>query len=386
MKSVAVLGSTGSIGTATLDVVGGHEDDFRISALAAGGNVRLLKEQVLRFHPKIVSLRTKKDADAFRRICRKPGLRVTFGPEGAEEVARRPESDVVVAAISGFDGLRSTLAAVEEGKTVALANKESMVVAGPILLRTATRTKARILPVDSEHSGVFQCLAGVRKSQVRKIILTASGGPFFKTPLRELKSRTPAEALKHPRWTMGRKVTIDSATLMNKGLELHEARWLFSVEPARLDVLIHPQSAVHALVELADGSILAQLAPADMRIPIQLALTHPRRLETAVSRLDLAEVRSLEFFPVEEKRYPLFGLARRALKEGGSYPVVLNAANEIAVEAFLSGKIGFLEIASVVAAVMDGHVSRPVPDLGAVREVDAEARRRAGREIGKRSI
>ncbi|MDW7759375.1 MAG: 1-deoxy-D-xylulose-5-phosphate reductoisomerase [Acidobacteriota bacterium] len=386
MKSVAVLGSTGSIGTATLDVVGGHGDDFRISALAAGGNVRLLKEQVLRFHPKIVSLRTKKDAEAFRRICRKPGLRVTFGPEGAEEVARRPESDVVVAAISGFDGLRSTLAAVEEGKTVALANKESMVVAGPILLRKAARTKARILPVDSEHSGVFQCLAGVRKSQVRKIILTASGGPFFKTPLRELKSRTPAEALKHPRWTMGRKVTIDSATLMNKGLELHEARWLFSVEPARLDVLIHPQSAVHALVELADGSILAQLAPADMRIPIQLALTHPRRLETAVSRLDLADVRSLEFFPVEEKRYPLFGLARRALEEGKSFPVVLNAANEIAVDAFLSGKIGFLEIASVVAAVMDGHVSRPVPDLETVREADAEARRRAGREIGKRSI
>lgn len=377
MKTLAVLGSTGSIGTGTLDVVSRHEADFRICALAAGGNIRLLREQVLRFRPKLVSLRSEKDADAFRRAFNPPAaLRIASGPEGVDEVARHPDADIVVAAIGGFEGLRPTLAAVEEGRTVALANKESMVVAGPLLLDAAARMKSRILPVDSEHSGVFQCLAGVRKSQVRKIVLTASGGPFFRTPLKRLKTRTPDEALNHPRWNMGRKVTIDSATLMNKGLELHEARWLFSVAPDRLDVLVHPQSVVHALVELVDGSVLAQMAPADMRIPIQLALTHPRRLPSGVSPLDLKTIRSLEFFPVDEKRFPLFGLARRALDGGGSLPVVLNAANEIAVGAFLAGGIGFPDISAVVRAALDAHTRRPVPDLDSIMDADGEARRR----------
>jgi 1-deoxy-D-xylulose-5-phosphate reductoisomerase len=304
--------------------------------------------------------------------------------EGAEEVARLEANDLVVSAITGIEGLRPTLAAVEAGRRVALANKESLVVAGGILRARAKVSGARIIPVDSEHSGIFQCLAGQRRESVRKVTLTASGGPFFRTPLHRLKERTVAEALAHPRWKMGRKVTIDSATLMNKGLELIEARWLFGLKSNELDILIHPQSIVHSLVEMRDGSTLAQLSVTDMKIPIQYALTYPEREDTPLAGLDLSLVRSLEFFAVDERRYPLIRLARQALETEKSLPVALNAANEVAVGAFLNSRINFSGIAEAVGGVLDRHELRPVNDLESVFDVDFETRRRTEKFIRER--
>jgi 1-deoxy-D-xylulose-5-phosphate reductoisomerase len=299
-------------------------------------------------------------------------------------VARAEGADIVVSAITGISGFRPTLEAVRAGRRVALANKESMVVGGAVLRREAGRSGASIIPVDSEHSGVFQCLAREPRRHVRKVILTASGGPFLKTPLKDLKAKTLEETLRHPRWVMGRKVTVDSATLMNKGLELIEARWLFDLDPARLDVLIHPQSAVHALVEMTDGSLLAQLSATDMRIPIQYALTWPERRDTGLPGLDLAATGRLEFRPVDERRFPLFALARQALKAGGSLPVALNAANEAAVAAFLEKKVGFTDIAAVVGRVLEGHRAGPADSVEAIIDIDKTARREARRYLQQR--
>jgi 1-deoxy-D-xylulose-5-phosphate reductoisomerase len=293
MKKVAVLGSTGSVGANTLEVIRRMPDQFAVSGLAAGSNIRLLCEQVRLFCPKVVSLKTRSEADKLKTELNGLPVRVVYGPEGAEEVARFDENDVVVAAITGIQGLRPTIAAVEAGVRVALANKEAMVVAGAILQSRAALSGAEIIPVDSEHSGIFQCLAKERKSDIRKAILTASGGPFFLTPLAELKNMTVEQTLAHPRWKMGRKVTVDSATLMNKGLELIEARWLFGLSPSQLGVLIHPQSIVHSLVEMRDGSTLAQLSMTDMKIPIQYALTYPERLGSDLAPLELNGVRTL---------------------------------------------------------------------------------------------
>jgi 1-deoxy-D-xylulose-5-phosphate reductoisomerase len=384
-QNVAVLGSTGSIGRSTLDVAAALSGRFKVIALAAGSNVPLLLRQAAKFRPRIVSLKTGRDAEAFRKLYRGGRIRVTHGPEGAAEVAALPGNDIVVSAITGIDGLGPTLAAVKSGKRVALANKESLVVAGGFLMKEAVRSGARIVPVDSEHSGVFQCLAGLDPKRVRRVILTASGGPFFLTPLREMKRKTLAEALCHPRWKMGRKVTVDSATMLNKGLELIEARWLFDLAPERLDVLIHPQSIVHALVEMRDGSVLAQLSRTDMRIPIQYALTYPERAESPLPPLDLARTGPLEFFPVDEARFPLFGAARTALEEGESLPVALNAANEVVVEAFLGGRIGFGRIAGLVRECLAGHAKRPVRGVGDVYSIDAEIRQRAGEILKKRT-
>lgn len=384
MKKIAVLGSTGSIGTSTLDVVGRFEETYSVSALAAGFNIPLLLKQVKRFKPAVVSLKRKGDVARFEKELGDLDIRVVFGPEGAEEVARWGENDIVVAAIAGIEGLKPTVAAVETGVRVALANKESMVVAGPILKAKASSSGAEIIPVDSEHSGIFQCLAGERKENVRKTILTASGGPFFRTPLSEIKTKTVAEALAHPRWKMGRKVTVDSATLMNKGLELIEARWLFDLEPDRLDILIHPQSIVHSLVEMKDGSTLAQLSITDMRVPIQYALTYPDREASALPALELSRVGPLEFFEVEKRRYPLIAYARYALEAGGSLPIVLNAANEAAVEAFLGRRIGLLDISTVVRAVLDGHRTAEADTLEAVLAIDHEARVQSEHFIKKR--
>jgi 1-deoxy-D-xylulose-5-phosphate reductoisomerase len=381
MKNVAILGSTGTIGRNTLDVIRRFRRDFRVAGLAAGANSRLLEEQVREFRPGLVSLGSAEDADAFRRAVRFRGLRVLSGLEGAAEIGGGPESDVVVSAITGINGLRPTLAAVRAGKTVALANKESMVVAGPLLRAEAAASGATIVPVDSEHSGVFQCLGGGNRPHVRKVTLTASGGPFFRTPLRELKSKSVAEVLAHPRWKMGRKVTVDSATLMNKGLELIEARGLFDLEPGELDILIHPQSIVHALVEMRDGSVLAQLSPTDMRFPIQYALTFPERRDSGLPSLDLARVATLEFHPVDVRRYPLITLAFGALRAGGSAPVALNAANEVAVEAFLAGKIGFLGISDVLHAALDRHAPSRIRGLEDILEVDRRTRERTLRII-----
>ena len=384
MKKIAILGSTGSIGTNTLDIVGRLEETHSVSALAAGSNIPLLLKQVRKFKPAVVSLKTKGEADRFKQELGDLAVRVVFGPEGAEEVARYGENDIVVAAITGIEGLMPTVAAVETGVRVALANKESMVVAGSILKARASSSGAEIIPVDSEHSGVFQCLVGERKENVKKTILTASGGPFFRTPLSEIKTKTVAEALAHPRWKMGRKVTVDSATLMNKGLELIEARWLFDLEPDRLDILIHPQSIVHSLVEMMDGSTLAQLSITDMRVPIQYALTYPEREASALPALELSRVGPLEFFEVDEKRYPLIAYARHALEAGGSLPVVLNAANEAAVEAFLGRRIGLLDISAVVGAVLSGHQTAEANTLEAILAIDREARVQSEHFIKKR--
>jgi 1-deoxy-D-xylulose-5-phosphate reductoisomerase len=374
MKNIAVLGSTGSVGANTLEVVGRMADKFAVVGLAAGSNISLLHEQVRKFSPKIVSLRTQSEAARLRADLGGFPIRVVHGPEGAEEVARFEENDIVVAAITGIEGLRPTVAAVETGVRVALANKETMVVAGAILKSRAASSGAEIIPVDSEHSGIFQCLAKERKEDVRKAILTASGGPFFRTPIAEIKGKTVEEALAHPCWKMGRKVTIDSATLMNKGLELIEARWLFGLKPSQLDILIHPQSIVHSLVEMRDGSTLAQLSITDMRIPIQYALTYPERQDSGLPSLELSRVRSLEFFEVEEERYPLIAFAKWALKIEKSLPVVLNAANEVAVEAFLRRRIGFADISVVVGEAMERHRVSEADTLEAVFAIDRETR------------
>jgi len=385
LETIAVLGSTGSIGRSTLEIAARLKNRFRITGLAAGSNVSLLLKQTAEFKPEIVSLRTERDAAEFRRRHRGGKVRVTFGPEGAAEVAGRSGSDIVVSAITGIDGLGPTLAAVKAGKKVALANKESMVVAGAFLRREASCSKARIIPVDSEHSGVFQCLAGQKKRYVSRVILTASGGPFFRTPLAEIGRKTLDETLRHPRWKMGKKVSVDSATLMNKGLELIEARWLFDLDPARLDVLIHPQSIVHSLVEMRDGSILAQLSQTDMRVPIQYALTYPERAASPLPSLDLVSVGALEFHRVDQKRFPLFSLARTALEEGESLPVALNAANEAVVEAFLAGRVRFGALAGLVELCLAAHLKRPVRDIADVFDIDRETRETAKKILKQRT-
>jgi 1-deoxy-D-xylulose-5-phosphate reductoisomerase len=383
-KRVAILGSTGSIGCNALELIGQLEGRFEVTGLAAGRNTRLLLEQAARFKPKIVSLESRADAEEFRRKFGGRPLKVTFGPDGAEEVAGYPENDVIVSSITGINGLRPTLAALRTGRKVALANKESMVVAGPLLRREAKKSGAQIIPIDSEHSGVFQCLAGRTRTQVTKVILTASGGPFFKTPLRDLKKKTLEETLSHPRWKMGKKVTVDSATLMNKGLELLEARWLFNLRPAQLGILIHPQSIVHALVEMRGGSVLAQLSQTNMKIPILYALTYPEREDVLLPSLHLSEVKRLEFFAVDERRYPLIRLAYRALEEGESYPVALNAANEMAVSAFLERKLSFSDMPKLIAEVMDCHQKRIAHELPDILEVDRTTREQAGILIKRR--
>jgi 1-deoxy-D-xylulose-5-phosphate reductoisomerase len=385
-RGIAILGSTGSIGTSALDVVDRLGEGFRVTALAAGSNMTLFAAQVEKYRPALVSVRDKRDAEAIRALSRRWRARVVHGPEGALEVARADGTETVVSAITGISGLGPTLEAVRAGRRVALANKESMVVGGALLRKEASRSGARIIPVDSEHSGIFQCLSRERKARVRRVVLTASGGPFFRTPLKDLKHKTLEEALRHPRWVMGKKVTVDSATLMNKGLELIEARWLFDLAPDRLGVLIHPQSAVHALVEMLDGSVLAQLSAADMRIPIQYALTWPERRDTGLPGLDLGKAGRLEFYPVEGRRYPLFGLALQALVAGGSLPVALNAANEAAVSAFLERRILFPDLPRVVGDVLEAHTPCPADTIEAVYGIDREARREARRRITQRSI
>ncbi len=384
MKNIVVLGSTGSIGTNTLELAERLKDRFSVVGLAAGSNLSLLRKQVEKFRPKIVSVKTKEQALELGESVGGFSVRVVYGPEGAAEVAAWEETDIVVSAITGIDGLGPTFTAARTGARLALANKESMVVAGALLQAQARASGTEIIPVDSEHSGIFQCLAKERRENVRKVTLTASGGPFFQTPLGAIKEKTLEEALSHPRWKMGRKVTVDSATLMNKGLELIEARWLFGLAPDELAVLIHPQSIVHSLVEMRDGSTLAQLSVTDMKIPIQYALTYPEREESPLAPLDLGRVRSLEFYEVEENRYPLIRLARLALRKEKSLPVALNAANEVAVAAFLDRRIGFSDIADVVGGVLEKHDLTDVGGLEDVLEVDRRTRAQAENFIRQR--
>jgi len=376
MENISILGSTGSIGRSTLEVVDKLKSRFKIIGLSAGRNVRLLHSQVEKFKPKVVSLERQEDADKFRQGCKDPSIQVFCGQSGAKNVAGFEENDIVVSAITGINGLRPTLTAVKTGKKIALANKESMVVAGTLIQDLARESRAKIIPVDSEHSGVFQCLANGRIEDVKKVFLTASGGPFFRDSIDEMKNRTLEEALNHPQWRMGKKVTIDSATLMNKGLELIEARWLFGLKPKQLDILVHPQSVVHALVEMKDGVVLAQLSPTDMKIPIQFALTYPDRESAVLPSLDLAEIQALEFYIADTKKFPLVNLACWVLEEGDSFSVALNAANEVAVEAFLQKRIKFFDISTVVVEIVESHKKENVGSIEEIFNVDREARLR----------
>ena len=384
MTKISILGSTGSIGRNCLEVISRSKNKWQVVGLSAGRNRELFRKQVVEFRPEILSLEREEDAAEFRREYPESSVKIFHGQKGAEAVARYEKSDIVVSAITGINGLRPTLGAIKAGKRVALANKESLVVAGPLLMETAKRTGAQIVPVDSEHSGVFQCLAKEEQNHVKKVILTASGGPFFRLSAEEMKNKTLDEALNHPRWKMGKKVTIDSATLMNKGLELIEARWLFSLEPEQLDMLIHPQSIVHSLVEMRDGSVLAQLSPTDMKIPIQYALTYPDREEALLPSLDLSQVRALEFYKIDDEKFPLVKLAREALEEGGSTPVVLNTANEVAVEAFIEGKIPFSGIAEIVAETVENHKTKKIGGLEEIFDIDRETKLKTRNFIDRR--
>ncbi len=385
MKNISVLGSTGSIGRSSLEVIDKLSHRFKVVGLTAGRNTQLLEKQVEKFRPKIVSLERKEEAEDLRRKFRGKSIKVTFAQEGAEEVASFSENDIVISAITGIDGLRPTLAAVQEGKKVALANKESMVVAGPLIQDMIRKFGAQLIPVDSEHSGVFQCLAKEEMKSVKKVILTASGGPFFSKSSSEMNDITLEEALNHPRWKMGKKVTIDSATLMNKGLELIEARWLFGLEPRQLGILIHPQSIVHSLVEMSDGSVLAQLGPTDMKLPIQYALTYPEREDSLLPSLDLSEIKALEFYEVNVGKFPIIKLARLVLEEGESFPIALNAANEVVVSAFLEQRIKFMDISDVVTEIVENHQKRKVQSLEDIFDVDRETRRVSLDLLKKRS-
>ncbi len=375
MRRLAILGSTGSIGTSTLDVVGAHPDRFQVMALAARANLDLLEAQVRRHAPRLVSVATEASARELRRRLGRTSTEVGWGTAGLLGAAADTGADLVVSAIVGGAGLLPTMTAIAAGKDVALANKESLVMAGHLVTAEAQKRGVRILPVDSEHSAIFQCLGGRDASQVRRIILTASGGPFRTRPRAAFAGITPEEALKHPNWAMGKKVTIDSATLMNKGLEVIEAHWLFGLPVGQVDVIIHPQSIVHSLVEFMDGSMLAQLGVPDMRVPIQYALTYPDRRANAVPRLALENLAGLTFEAVDREKFPCLDLAYEAAQAGGSSPTVLNAANEVAVQGFLSRRIGFDEIPTLIRKALDAHPRQDVSTVEEVLEVDREVRR-----------
>ncbi len=381
MKNISILGSTGSIGVNALDVVRRLRDRFQIVGLAAGKNVELLRQQALEFRPKIVSVAGSRDAADLRPELESCGIRVVCGEEGAVEVATHPDAAIVLSAMVGAKGFLPTLKAISAGKDVALANKETLVVAGPIISREVARQNTQLLPVDSEHSAIWQCLNGAKKDTVRKLILTASGGPFLERDLSSFDTITVNQALAHPNWRMGRKITIDSATLMNKGLEMIEAHYLFDEPPEKLDVIIHPQSVIHSMVEFIDGSVLAQLGISDMRMPIQFALTYPERWENDLPSMKLTEIRKLEFFEPDLQKFPCLKLAQYALKTGGTMTAVLNAANEVAVESFLAERIPFSGICNIVESTMEKHNPVTDPSLEDVLEADLWARTHATESV-----
>ena len=386
MKGLSILGATGSVGTNVLRVVDAFPGRFTVVGLSAGDNVEKLAEQVARHRPRLVSVRSAATRDALGRLLDLGGTRVVVGEEGAVEVATHPDVHVVVASAVGAVGLVPTYRALQAGKDVALANKETLVMAGELMVAEARARGGKLLPIDSEHCALHQCLDGRRPEEVRRLVLTASGGPF-RTRARESFDRvTPAEALAHPTWSMGRKITIDSATLMNKGLEVIEARWLFGVSAGRVEVLIHPQSVVHSMVEFVDGTVLAQLGVTDMRLPIQYALSYPERWEAAIPGIDFSRGLRLEFETPDHERFPCLGLAYRALEGGGSLPAVLNAANEEAVGAFLDGRIGFPAIPEAIREVMDDHPPRTVATLDDVLAADAWARERTRAALKRRAM
>jgi len=372
MKNVVLLGCTGSIGTSTIKVADDLPDHIRLVGLAAGNNIKLLSEQAFRHQPEAICVADPAKAEELRKI----GLHANIfsGAEGLIKLATLPSADIVLIAIVGTAGLQPALAAIRAGKDIAVASKEILVMAGQIVMAEARKFGVRVLAVDSEHSAIFQCLDGKSAASVRKLLLTASGGPFRTTPKEEFPTITIERALKHPSWVMGKKITIDSATLFNKGLEMIEARWLFDIEMARVSVVVHPQSVVHSMVEFVDGSVLAQLSTPDMCLPIQYALTYPERIASDRVQTNFAKLGTLTFEEPDEERFPSLRLARRAGEAGGCLPAVLNAANEVAVEAFCNGKISFMAISDVVAKTMEFVPGDAKPNLDQILDADTRAR------------
>ncbi len=390
MKVISLLGSTGSIGTNTLRVTSRYPNDFRIAGLSGNRNIPLLAEQVEQLRPDIVSCGDKAGAAKLQSMLKRRSYpiaktRFVHGVEGNIEVSCHPESTLVLSAISGAAGLLPTYRALESGKSIALANKETLVMAGRLMIRMAKEKGVEILPVDSEHNAIHQCLRGGRREEVRRLILTASGGPFRNTPKEKMRTVTLEEALNHPTWRMGKKITIDSATLMNKGLEVIEASWLFGMPPDRVAVVIHPQSIVHSMVEFLDGSVLAQLGATDMRLPIQYALTYPERWESPLAGLDIHRLSMLEFHPPDLEKFKCLDLAYRALRSGGTAPAVLNAANEIVVEAFLNDGMAFHDIPLIIESVLRAHSPEDASTLESVLKADAWARTEA-QELARHRI
>ena len=381
-RHLAILGSTGSIGTQALDVVSRHEDLFEVELLTANNNSRLLIEQAKRFHPATVVICNPDLYDEVAAALDPLYIKVFTGIDSICDLMKDPKIDIVLTAMVGFSGLRPTIAAIEAGKAIALANKETLVAAGALIMPLAHKHGAPILPVDSEHSAIFQCLQG-EHARLEKILLTGSGGPFLHSTRAEIAAATREQALNHPRWRMGAKVTIDSASLMNKGLELIEARWLFNVEPADIEVVIHPQSIIHSMVQFSDGCVMAQLSQPDMRLPIQYALSYPRRIDLNTRRIDFAELATLTFERPDLERFPCLGLAYRALEKGGNATCAMNGANEVAVAAFLEEKVRFTDIPEIIAATMDRCTFVEKPTLEDIYSTDFEAKRIASEIINK---
>jgi 1-deoxy-D-xylulose-5-phosphate reductoisomerase len=385
LKQIAILGSTGSIGRQTLAVVEAMPERFGVMALAAGNNMEELARQVSRHHPEVVSVGNAALVEDLAERLRAAGLaklpEIHHGAAGLVAVATHVDAAMLVSAAVGVVGLEATYAAVKAGKQVALSNKEVLVAAGEIVMAAARQANVELLPVDSEHSAIHQCLRAGRRSEVKRLVLTASGGPFRKTPLAEMASATPEQALAHPNWRMGRRITIDSATLVNKGFEVIEAHWLFDMRPDQIDVVIHPQSTIHSMVEYVDGSILAQLGPTDMRMPIQYALTYPERAASNETALDGGKLRRLDFEKVSTRRFPSLRLAREALRKKGAYPCAFNAADEVAVEAFLERRMPFAGIVEVIERVLARTPKVKMSAISDVLAADSEARRMAREEI-----
>lgn len=385
MKNISILGSTGSIGVSSLDVIVKNPTRYKVLALSAGKNLKLLKEQIDHFNPVIVSVLNQDYADQLIDMLKRSQsvTKVVWGEEGYREVASLNRVHMVISAIVGAAGLLPTIEAIEAGKDIALANKETMVMAGSLVVEKAKTKGIDILPVDSEHGAIFQCLVGHNRKDIKKIILTASGGPFFKMTREEMKNVTLDDALKHPNWDMGTKITIDSASMMNKGLEVIEAKWLFDVGVDKIDVLIHPQSIVHSMVEYNDGAVIAQLGVPDMRGPIAYALSYPDRLNDVIAPLDLCKIGTLEFYPPDFDKFRNLKLAYRATQAGGTMPAVLNAANEIAVEEFIKGRIGFVDMSHVVEETINAHVPTEPTSVRDVLDADRWGRIKAA-EIAER--
>lgn len=386
MKRLAILGSTGSIGVNTLDIVRQFPERFEVVSLSAGLNIELLKEQILRFQPKVVSVLSRELEGKLKKELPGADVEVLHGVEGLIRVAAHPEVDQVVSAIVGAVGLIPTLSAIKTGKSIALANKEPLVMAGKIVMEEAKKTGVQILPVDSEHSAIFQALLGHRKEDIHRLILTASGGPFLNLPLAKLHGVTVKDALNHPHWEMGRKITIDSASLMNKGLEVIEAHWLFGIPVEKIIVRIHPQSVVHSMVEYIDGSIIGQMGIADMRIPISYALSFPERMNLKLPSLDLSQVGPLTFFHPDPEKFPCLRLAYQSIEIGETMPAILNAANEAAVNGFLEGSIKFTDIPLLIQRVMEEHELKTVRTIEDILRADQWAREKAKTIIERKKL